>query len=250
MANTDRARPEEAASLDVVPPLRQSNLADQLYEQILGQIVAGQLPEAARLPTEAELSRLFGVSRPVVREALSRLRADGLVVSRQGSGSYVRRRPPRDFMRLAPIGGVADLLRCYEVRIALESEAAALAAERRSSAQLAALRAALTELAQAVDSGAVGTEADLEFHIAVAAASGNAWFESMMRSLNRHIENAITLGRRLSLLKNSERLARVQREHVAVLEAIERRDPEAARAAMRRHLDNSRSRILNERAEP
>ena len=247
MSTADRSA---APILQVTAPLRQTKLADQLYEQILEQIVSGRLSENDRLPSEAELSRMFGVSRPVVREALTQLRSDGLVVSRQGSGTYVRRRPPRDFMRLAPIGSVAELLRCYEVRIALESEAAALAAERRTPAHLDAIRQALDQLASAVESGAVGTEADLRFHASVAAASGNPWFETLMHGPSRHIENAIKLARTLSLLKDSERLARVQREHVAVFEAIERGDAEAACKAMRRHLDNSRTRILNEQAEP
>ena len=245
-----KAGQSNTPALDVSAPVRQTKLADQLYEQILEQIVSGRLAEDVRLPTEAELCRMFGVSRPVVREALTQLRADGLVVSRQGSGTFVSRRPPRDFMRLAPIGSVADLLRCYEVRIALEGETAALAAERRSLKELENIRQALTDLEFAVNSGAVGTEADLRFHAAVAAASGNAWFETLMHSLSRHIENAIKLARNLSLLKDSERLARVQSEHVAVFEAIERGDAEAAREAMRRHLGNSRTRILNEQAEP
>lgn len=244
------ARRSDATLLEVSAPVRQSKLADQLYEQILQRIVSDQLKEDDRLPSETELSRMFSVSRPVVREALSRLRADGLVISRQGSGSYVSRRPPRDFMRLAPIGSVADLLRCYEVRIALESECAGLAAQRRTAKQLETVHQALEDLEQAITSGAVGTEADIRFHAAIAAACGNAWFETLTHSFGRHIENAIMLARKLSLLKDSERLARVQREHVDVFEAIERGDAEAARLAMRRHLDNSRTRILNEQAEP
>jgi DNA-binding FadR family transcriptional regulator len=81
-----------------------------------------------RLPSESRLCEVFGVSRPVVREAISRLQADGLVVTRHGAGTFVAKRPREEFLRLAPIGSLADLMRCYEYRIALEGEAASLAA--------------------------------------------------------------------------------------------------------------------------
>ncbi|MBU2089350.1 MAG: GntR family transcriptional regulator, partial [Alphaproteobacteria bacterium] len=111
-----------------VAPLRQSKLADQLYEQIMLQIVNGSLAIGEKLPSEAQLCQLFAVSRPVVREALARLRADNVIASRRGSGTYVQSRPAADLVRLAPSGVLAELLRCYEMRVALEGEAAYLAA--------------------------------------------------------------------------------------------------------------------------
>ena len=98
----------------------------------------------ARLPSETELARRFGASRPVVREALARLREDGVIVSRQGSGSYVKRRPDPAVLRFVPVGSIADVQRCFEFRAGLEGAAAALAAERWEDADIAEIRRALT----------------------------------------------------------------------------------------------------------
>src|ERR1700737_4920718 len=120
-----------------LPLVEPSRLPDRVYEQILEQIVSGDFSVGDRLPSENQLGSDHRVSRAVIREALSRLLADGVVVSRQGSGTFVQRKPERDFLRLAPIGGIADLMRCFEFRIALEGEAAYLAAQRRTDDNLA-----------------------------------------------------------------------------------------------------------------
>src|SRR5690606_31830253 len=135
------------------------------------------MTEGQRLPSEQSLANAYGVSRPVVREALARLRADGIIVSRHGSGSYVRHQPATDFMRLAPIGGVADLLRAYEYRAAIEGEVAWLAAERRTEADLAVLSKALKEMQRALEEREIGAEADMRFHRGVAAATKNPLFD-------------------------------------------------------------------------
>ena len=105
-------------------------LADQLYGQLLEKIVSGQLMEGDKLPSENEISRAFNVSRPVIREALLRLQADGLVYSRQGAGSFVKARPPEGLIKFAQPSDVAGLLRCFEARLPFEGAAAALAAQR------------------------------------------------------------------------------------------------------------------------
>jgi DNA-binding FadR family transcriptional regulator len=122
-----------------IPPQRRDRLADQVYDRLLEDIVSGRYAIGDRLPAETTMARDFSVSRPVVREALHRLQADGLVSSRQGSGTFVARVPPRQIIKLAPKGSIAGILRTFEVRIALEGQAARLAAERRSKAQLAGL---------------------------------------------------------------------------------------------------------------
>jgi len=234
----------------VPAPLRQSKLADQLYEQILAKIVSGALTEGGKLPSEGQLCELFGVSRPVVREALSRLQADGVVISRHGSGSFVQRRPNQAFAQLAPIGSVADVMRCLEFRVALEGEAAALAAGRRSEADLARLEAALAELDQVIASGEVGSEADRSFHVAVAAASQNQLFVHAMEVYAEHTLKGMELARRLSLRRSARRLQLVQQEHIRVFKAIKDEDAAAAREAMRTHIDNARMRVLTDSTEP
>lgn len=228
-------------------PLRRSErLADQLYEQIVSQIVAGMLPTGERLPSESRLCEIFGVSRPIVREAIIRLQADGLVVTRQGAGTYVARRPKDEFLRLAPIGGLADLMRCFEFRIALEGEAAYLAATRCTPAALAEIDGALTALDRAIESQAVGVDADQRFHVAIAEASQNTLFVQGLDALSAHIFTGMHVARSLSLGHSARRLAVVQHEHEAIANAIRAADPELARETMRRHIDNARARILGD----
>lgn len=234
----------------VQSPLRQSRLGDQLYEQILDKIVSGALPEGGKLPPESRLCEVFGVSRPVVREALSRLQADGIVVSRHGSGSFVQRRPHTAFSLLAPIGDVADLMRCMEYRIALEGEAAFLAADRRSDGDLKTMARALEHLDKVIASGEVGSEADRSFHLAIASAAQNRFFIHAMETIAEHTMKGMELARKLSLRRSAQRLQLVQAEHVRIFKAIEAQDANEAREAMRSHIDNARLRILTNSTEP
>lgn len=227
-----------------------AKLADSVYEEILGHIAGGRYAEGRRLPSEPRLAEAYGVSRPVVREALSRLRADGVVVSRHGSGSYVQRRPAPEFLRLAPIGSVADLMRCFEVRMALEGEAAALAAARRSDDDLAEMQAALDELERVIVARELGVEADIRFHSAIARATANPLFESAMQALSVHTFHGMRVARNLSLRASVERMRLVQAEHARVFEAIREQDPSAARDAMRAHIENARTRMLTDSVEP
>jgi GntR family transcriptional regulator, transcriptional repressor for pyruvate dehydrogenase complex len=230
--------------LDLQPP-RKERLADQLYGQILQQIVAGTLKEGERLPSEQEICRAFGVSRPTVREALTRLHADGLVASRQGSGSFVLRRPPDRLTRLATGADVAGLLRCLEVRIGLEGQAASLAARRRNTTDLDRIAAALRTLeARFADRSAPAT-ADFAFHLAVGDASGNPLFPDVLRALGATIRQTMTVALSITQAGSQERARRVLDEHAAIAEAITRGDAEAADLAMRYHLHRSRQRVTD-----
>lgn len=229
------------------PVLRRvKKYSDQIYEEIMARIVSGALPEGERLPAESEMAETFGVSRPVIREALARLRADGVIVSRHGSGSYVQRKPAVDFLQLAPIGGVADLLRAYEYRVALEGEVAWLAAERRTETDLRLLSAALKDMRAAMDERRVGAEADLRFHRAIAAATKNPLFEFSMQALSDYIAEGVALTRKLSLKVGRARLELVQAEHERIYQAVRAHDSAGAREAMRSHIDNARLRMLTE----
>ncbi|MEI2415595.1 FadR/GntR family transcriptional regulator [Orrella sp. JC864] len=225
---------------------RVQKYSDQIYEDVMARIVDGRLPEGQKLPPESELAALFGVSRPVIRQALARLRADGVIVSRHGSGSYVQRRPAVDFLRLAPLGGMADVLRAYEYRVALEGEVAWLAAERRTETDLRQMATAVREMKQALQARELGAEADLRFHRAIATATRNPLFEFSMAALSDYIAEGVALTRRLSLKVGRARLERVQAEHEAIYQAIRARDSQAARTAMRAHIDNARQRMLTE----
>ena len=173
-------------------------LADTIYERILGRIASGEFAVGAKLPTEHELSGVFGVSRPVLRQALKQLRTEGAIVSRQGSGSYVRRRPEDAVLTFAPIGSIADIQRTFEFRAAIEGEAAYLAAERRSAAMLQRIRQTLNELARCVRDGELGVEADEAFHALICDASNNHYFVSARNSMKTNILTGLRLTRSLS----------------------------------------------------
>jgi GntR family transcriptional regulator, transcriptional repressor for pyruvate dehydrogenase complex len=241
--------PKAQGRLEVtkIVPLK---FADQLYEEIMAAIVNGKLPEGKKLPSEIKLAASFGVSRPVVREALSRLRADGVVLSRRGSGSYVQRKPSSQLLSLAPIGGIADLMRCFEFRVALEGEAAALAANRRTEDDLAEINAALDDLEDAIAHNRVGTNADMRFHNAIAAASKNKLFTMTLKTLADVIFQSVTVARQLTLQASTKRLLTVQAEHYRIFEAIRNEDANGARKAVRLHLENARARVLSDTTEP
>lgn len=225
-------------------------LPDRIYEQILEQIISGQFSVGERLPSENRLCAEYGVSRAVVREAFSRLLADGVVSARQGAGTFVQRKPGREFLRLAPLGGIADLMRCFEFRIALEGEAAYIAAQRRTDELMSAIDEAFEKLNEANKSGELGVQEDISFHAAIARASRNQLFVQTLDALALHTSNGMNITRNLSLTRHQKRLLLVQEEHRSIVEAIRSGDEEAARRAMRTHIDNARHRALGDSVEP
>jgi GntR family transcriptional regulator, transcriptional repressor for pyruvate dehydrogenase complex len=215
-----------------------------IYERILELVIDGAFMLNSRLPSETELARQFLVSRPVVREALARLRDDGIVVSRRGSGSYVVRRPDSAVLRFVPITSIADIQRCFEFRLGLESAGAALAAARWERPELGKIKDALRALEACIAQGCLGVEEDECFHRAIAQASRNPYQISVQASLRENIATGMTVSRSLSLLRTQTRLRVVQDEHTAIAEAIEARDEAAAHAAMALHINNARRRMF------
>jgi DNA-binding FadR family transcriptional regulator len=226
------------------PPKR--GLARDLEATIGTQIQTGGLVPGAKLPTEGQLMQAFGVSRTVVREALSRLQAAGRVATRHGIGTFVVGPGEDPAFRLGPqqLETLRDVIAVLELRIGVETEAAGLAAQRRTPAHLAAMRAALDAFDAAVAAGRDAVAADLRFHGEIARATGNAHFADLLATLGTRIiprarlADADTAGARDA----RSYLRRVNTEHESILDAIGRQDVEAARAAMRTHLVNSRER--------
>lgn len=138
---------------------KREKLSDQLYGQLLEKIVSGELKEGVKLPSENEISRAFQVSRPVIREALLRLQADGLIYSRQGAGSFVKARPPEGLIKFTAPSDIPGLLRCFEARLPLEGAAAALAAQRANEEDLHAIEAALNAMEEAMNNGEIADKA-------------------------------------------------------------------------------------------
>lgn len=233
-------RVESAASVRS----REYKLSDRVYEQIFAKIIDGEYPVNTKLPPELELAKTFSVSRSVIREALAKLRDDGVIVSRQGSGSMVTRRPDNAILRFAPIGSVADIQRCFEFRAELESAAAALAAVRRDDEALAEVEQALQALDRCIEQGELGVEEDLALHMAICKASKNRFFISTLASVQAQIRFGMNLARNLSLTKPATRLNLVQNEHRVIVEAVSQRDPQRARDAMMAHVTNARNRVF------
>jgi DNA-binding FadR family transcriptional regulator len=220
-----------------------------LAVRIKSWIDGGEFEEGARLPAESGLAERLGVSRPIIREALSRLRSQGVIVSRRGSGSYVTKRLARETDQPAdspfgPLNSLTQVKKCFQFRVAIEGDAALYAAQNRTPEALTQMKIALEKLEAAVMGRQVGMNPDYEFHVAVANAAGNEFFEVVMRQLRTPIEFTINLARSLSLTRTHEHMMTIQGEHVGIFKAIEAGDGEAARRLMQSHLNNACLRIF------
>ena len=231
-----------APSVKIRPLSPERKLSRGLFEQLSEQIKSGRLAAGARLPTEEELSRAARVSRTVVREAVAALRADGLVITRQGVGAFVSAAPQQAPFRIDADGmrSIGDMLHVMELRLGVEIESAGLAAERATKAQLRAISAALEAMDRAAAQGKDAVDQDLELHSAIAEATGNEQFPRFLQFIGRHlIPRRIVSGMPESMGGREAYLKLLQEEHHAIVEAIQTRDPKAAREAMRRHLTRS-----------
>lgn len=242
-----RAIPLPPSSAPDAQPEPPGRLADRVYGRVLEIITTGGLEVGDRLPSENELSRLSGASRPIVREALQRLQGDGVLESRRGSGSYLRHRPPEQLIRhLRPVE-VALHLRSFEVRIGLESEAARLAAVRRSDAQIESLRGANAQLRDAIERGENAAAYDLGLHRLIAVASGNDLFLTAFEHIQVLIEQMMAANLAMTRDADEVRARRLLDEHEAVIQAIADGDADAAATAMRWHLLQARKRATDVR---
>lgn len=235
---------------DLFPAVTRTRFADQIYAHLFHKIVTGEFKEGGMLPSENELCGLFGVSRPVVREALQHLRSDGLIASRRGSGSFVQPRPSVDVSSAYVAEKRQTLFENLELRKVIEPQAAVFAAARRTEQDLEALRAAVDQFEQvAIIEGGVSDHLDFAFHLAVAVAAHNRRFVDVIRLVEYDIDHAVNLARYLTRFDHLERSRSVHAEHARILDAIERKDPEAARSAMRDHLEQARVRMVNSRPD-
>ncbi|OZI34048.1 GntR family transcriptional regulator [Bordetella genomosp. 10] len=220
-------------------------LGDQLYGQIFDRIASGHLNVGDKLPSEHEICEQFGVSRPVVREALLRLRADGLVSAYQGLGTFVSHQPAPRLKTLGDVRNVSAYLRAQEVRMALEGDAARLAALRRTDEQLKKIVDADRAFADGLAHGRVSAEADLAFHASIAEASGNDFYLAVLETIHESIQGFMRLSLNLTRTGSRQRAERVVDEHAAILAAIREQDGERARVAMQFHLGQARHRLVD-----
>ena len=228
------------------PPRKHRNLAQGVVAFISDAIRDGSISPGDKLPTESEIMRIQGVSRTVVREAISHMQAAGMVETRHGIGTFVLKPAARPALGLDPATVVTmrDVLAILELRISLETEAAGLAAARRTESQLQQLRAALDGFQNAARNGEETVAWDMQFHLTIAQASANRYFHDILSHLGTNIIPRSRINSaRLAQDDPANYMERVGREHEDIFNAISRQDADSARAAMRTHLGNSRERL-------
>lgn len=221
-----------------------ARLSDQVAEQLAVEIRRGGLAPGDKLPTEARLVEQFGVSRTVVREAVSRLKSLGLVDSRQGSGVFVTANAtfaPLQFEARQAASQEA-VIQMVELRRALEAEVAALAAQRRTSADMKRVRVAVKALDDAVQKGGNGVREDVQFHRAIAEAARNPFLLQTLEYLGQFLHGA-TQVTRANEARRLDFAQQVQNEHAAIVQALEAGNAEAARHAAAGHMGNAIVRI-------
>lgn len=225
-----------------VRQIRKRGLVERLVAEVRGQISAGHLAEGQQLPTEARMAAEFGVSRPLLREALAELRAEGFVETVNGRGTFVRHPGEADLAdalvrQLQLSGREPDLTvdHLYQARQAIETSAAALAAQRATPDMTATLDRLLQAMVDSGGDAAAYTAADVGFHVAVARATENPIFPALLAPI------ATTIIKGMFESHGTQDAVRLGIEaHTRILDAIKRGQPEAARQAMAEHLDESR----------
>jgi GntR family transcriptional repressor for pyruvate dehydrogenase complex len=225
-------------------------LTDRVTAALMQKIAGGELTAGARLPAEQTMAASFGVSRTVIREAISRLKSEGLVGSKQGRGAFLRTdRTDVPFrIDINVENPLSSLLHILELRLGLDAEIAALAATHRRRDQMSAIMRALANIDKSSKEGRDAVEEDLKFHLAIAQATKNPIFFELIQFLGGTFYSAIAVTRanegRLEALSKQTKA-----EHEAIAQAIEQRDPIAAAAAARTHIEKASQRLLSADAE-
>lgn len=236
------------------PRVKAPKLAHRLITDFSDRIRSGALPPGSKLPTEHEIMREHGVSRAVVREAITRLQAAGLVEARHGIGTFVLETATGANFPIDPatVITMGDVLALLELRMSFETESAYLAALRHTPEQLRAMHESIESIQRHLETDGETKKLDFEFHLKVASATGNRYFSELLNHLGLAILPRTRVNLRYIAGNNAlEYLTRSNQEHREIYSAIALRDPHSARAAMRTHLNNSREHLrqLYEAAE-
>jgi DNA-binding FadR family transcriptional regulator len=233
-------------SLPTIQSRPRDSLTAQVWRELSTRIDSGTLKPGDRLPPERELMVEFNVSRTVVREAIASLRSAGRIDTQQGRGAFVLP-PPAPFPQFidgSDLARLGDVLQIMDFRIAIESEAASLAAQRHTRRQLGEIHAALSVMEAGIKAADAAAALDYRFHLAIIGATGNPYYVNIFTKLG-----PLVIPRARVDLFGTDAQARkryldgIQREHAQLYHAIARRDAELARAAVRLHLTHSRERL-------
>ena len=219
------------------------NRVEEVARELVNRIRSGEWQPDMRLPSEQSMAVQFGVSRTVIREAIARLKNEGLVTTRQGSGAFVRDWETSSLHLDPEISkSLKSVLFIAELRKGIEAEAAALAAERRTRKDLAAIEKAYARVSETTRARGDSTRADMGFHRAIADASHNPYYTAILDYLSQFLVQALRVSRGNEALR--EDFARqVESEHLDIVDAIRRKDSSAARLAAQLHMDQARIRI-------
>lgn len=225
--------------------MKRRPLSTVVFEDLLEKIRGGLWKPGMQLPTEAELGQSYEVSRTVVREAIARLRSEGLVIPRQGKGVFVNEAPLTSFsIPDHDLAALPQTIALLELRLGVEVEAAGLCAERRSDAEAVSIRQEMEQIdAVHPDPEKANLHYDYDFHLAIARGSRNAQILDFLTYLRGILVPRLQLGYFVAPTSKDDYYERIHAEHEAIVSAIERRDGLAARTCMRVHLSNSLERL-------
>jgi DNA-binding FadR family transcriptional regulator len=237
--------PEEAR------PASSSGLLDQVVNYLRERVASEGLRPGAKLPSETSISATLGISRPIVREAMRSLASTGLIQMAVGKRAEVVPVDGEMICRVienALLIGQADTRDVLEMRRSLEIGMVALAAERRTEAQVVELKRISAEMAKCLKSGKAYSALDLRFHLALAEATGNPLYTLLIEAFRQTFEASMLVG--IERWSATPELSRVQELHEAIVETVAAGDPEAAAAAMRQHFDDALQAIVTPSEQP
>lgn len=222
------------------------HLPDEIAQELGRLIQSEQLLAGDRLPSERDLCEQFSVSRPVIREALSRLKSEGLIAIRRGVGVFITERDPREGFKIAEIDIDQRLSVSHVMELIATVEVAAtrLAAARRSADDLKQIRRCLLGMEYAIASDRLGDEEDYEFHQSIVVATHNPYFLTLSQHLEHTARKMIRHLRSNTKTRHTNLIEAVQAEHQAIFNAIAASDPAAAERAARDHLENAERRLV------
>ena len=224
---------------------RAPSLADVLAQRLEQDIAQGHYAPGEKLPSEQQLATTYGVSRPIVREAIGRLKHDGLVTSRQGSGAFVAESGVASVFRLdvANFKDRQEIESLIELLMAIESSATELAAQRRTEQDLIAIGNQLEAMQSAIERGDSGVDEDVAFHQAIVEATKNPFFMDLSTFLDRRVRHFIRTARANTAKLQTGHMMAVQDEHRDIFNAIRDKNAQGARQAAENHLKRAAQRL-------
>lgn len=221
------------------------SLTDDIVSWLNEEIRSQRLKPGDKLPSEKQLCEQFSVSRSVVREAVSQLKSEGIVNAQQGRGVFVNERGSRQTFRLdaTALDDAKSLEHVIELLVTMEAAAARYAAMRRTPEDLKRIKQALVGMEYAIVNDKLGDDEDYAFHQAIVDSTQNPHFQMLNEFLERHVRRLIRQARSNTAKNYNNLVQAVQDEHKAIVQAIEKRDPDAAALAAETHLRNAAKRL-------